>query len=81
MFGLRICARDCMIRNRRRLASAFIGPCRLALPTPFDGAVEVCDAIPQRNCGRFSRPSPDPQRCKEHERARGMGNPIFHATK
>jgi hypothetical protein len=30
---------------------------RLALCTPDDGALGVCNALPQRNCGRFSRPS------------------------
>ena len=43
------------------------GEGRLALPTSFVDAVEVCLAIPQRNCGRISRPSPVPERWKEHE--------------
>jgi hypothetical protein len=33
----------------------------LALPAPSDGAVWVCDALPQRNCGRISRPSLNPE--------------------
>ena len=40
---------------------------RMALPTSFADAVGVCLAIPQRNCGRISRPSPVPGRWKEHE--------------
>jgi hypothetical protein len=39
---------------------AFIGLRRLALPVGCPTVKIWTDAIPQRNCGRFSRPSPLP---------------------
>jgi hypothetical protein len=46
-------------RCSRFLARAFTrDPNReLAFRAVDDGAVRVCNALPQRNCGRFSRPS------------------------
>ncbi len=52
------------------------GQDRLALPTSFADAVGVCLAIPQRNCGRISRPSPVPGRWKEHERGKPILPPV-----
>ena len=37
---------------------------RLALPPSFADEVGVCGTIPQRNCGRFSRPSLTLKRAK-----------------
>src|SRR5882724_3804658 len=45
---------------------------RLTLPGAAlnDGPVWVCDAIPQRNCGRFSRPFLIPGKLKRTLKAR-----------
>ena len=45
-------------RTLRFLTSAFTGVIADWLCPRARRAVEVCDALPQRNCGRFSRPSP-----------------------
>ena len=68
------------------LASAFTGDEPDWLGHAVGGVTEVwTDAIPQRNCGRFSRPSPLPQTVKRTANGRtapppaALGNTFYHA--